>query len=35
MVSAQQAVGTVTDPNRIFYPIPDYQAGGCAGAGLL
>jgi len=26
MVSAQQAVGTVTDPNWIFYPIPDYQA---------
>lgn len=28
MVSEQQAVGTVTDPNWIFYPIPDYQAGG-------
>jgi hypothetical protein len=28
MVSAQQTDGTVTDPNWIFYPIPDYQAGG-------
>jgi hypothetical protein len=28
MVSEQQAVGTVTDPNWIFYPIPDYRAGG-------
>jgi hypothetical protein len=35
MVSEQQAVGTVTDPNWIFYPIPDYQAGGGAGAGRL
>jgi hypothetical protein len=28
MVSEQQAVGTVTDPNWIFYPIPDYRVGG-------
>jgi len=28
MVSEQQADGTVTDPNGIFYPIPDHQAGG-------
>jgi hypothetical protein len=34
MVSEQQAVGTVTDPNWIFYPIPDYRAGGGTCHGL-
>ena len=32
MVSEPQAVGTVTDPNWLFYPIPDHRAGGGTGA---